>query len=45
MVVALHTEGVDRNRSKLLQIPRLQAVALHTEGVDRNGYGGQSLDI
>ena len=34
--VALHPEGVDRNRFKDALQPAIQPVALHPEGVDRN---------
>ena len=35
-MVALHTEGVDRNYSQALTALEMFTVALHTEGVDRN---------
>ena len=38
--VALHPEGVDRNKAELSVVPFLR-VALHPEGVDRNFVGGQ----
>ena len=42
-LVALHTEGVDRNwkRTVFAAVPR--AVALHTEGVDRNANAAAGL--
>ena len=38
MVVALHTEGVDRNMWLLFTLAGVRGVALHTEGVDRNVF-------
>ena len=45
-VVALPTEGVDRNRPTPLLACTPTLVALPTEGVDRNGEGitGETLD-
>ena len=35
-VVALHPEGVDRNRKRKHCLAQVSLVALHPEGVDRN---------
>ena len=42
--VALHTEGVDRNKKALREVNQ-GLVALHTEGVDRNIGGHLILDV
>ena len=42
-IVALHPEGVDRNKDQLPNGYKPRNVALHPEGVDRNIYGPPNI--